>query len=148
MKCLYVLYDAKCAICRKCSEWLMRQTAYVPLNFIPLQSPMRQQLFPGIDAFGPGEQLLVVSDTGAVYRGGSAWVMCLWALREYRGHSIRLANPILLPFARIVCEVLSAIRYRISRWLFWLKSDDIVPRLQALSECDGQCSRSAQSHAL
>jgi len=56
----------------------------------------RNGRFPGIDALKPGEQLLVISDEGAVYRGAHAWIMCLWALENYREHAQRLAHPALL----------------------------------------------------
>jgi hypothetical protein len=44
--------------------------------------------------------------------------MCLWALREYREWSQRLAHPALLPLARRACELVSENRHKISRWLF------------------------------
>jgi predicted DCC family thiol-disulfide oxidoreductase YuxK len=88
------------------------------MEFIPLQAADLNQRFPGIEQFNPAEQLLVISDEGAVYRGASAWVMCLWALKAYRSVALRLAEPILLPFARIACELLSENRYLISRLVF------------------------------
>jgi predicted DCC family thiol-disulfide oxidoreductase YuxK len=94
----------------------MRQPAFVPLCFISLQSPDIARLFPGIDNFKPAEQLIVVSDDGSVYRGASGWVMCLWALQDYRALAIRLANPLLLPLARTVCQMISRNRSFISRW--------------------------------
>ena len=45
-------------------------------------------------------ELVVVDDSGGVYRNGSAWIMCLYALREYREWSLRLATPALFPLAR------------------------------------------------
>jgi len=78
----------------------MRQPAFVPLIFVALQSNEAQRRFPGVDALKPGEQLLVISDQGAVYRGADAWIMCLWALENYREHAQRLAHPVLLPLAR------------------------------------------------
>ena len=68
MKSLYVLFDAECALCQRCRQWLARQPAFIRLIFIPLQTPDLSQRFPGIEALKPAEQLLVVSDAGAVYR--------------------------------------------------------------------------------
>ncbi len=42
--------------------------------------------------------------------------MCLYALRDYREWSQRLAHPALLPWARRVCELLSENRFRVSGW--------------------------------
>jgi predicted DCC family thiol-disulfide oxidoreductase YuxK len=118
MKRLYVLFDAQCELCLRCRNWLIKQPAFVPLVFIPLQSVEAQRRFPGIDAFRPNEQLLAISDGGEVYRGANAWIMCLWALANYREHAQRLAHPALLPFARSVCELLSRNRFFLSDALF------------------------------
>ena len=118
MKRLFVLYDRDCAMCRRCRQWLGRQPAFVQMEFIPLQAADLAERFPGIEQFNPSEQLLVISDEGAVYRGASAWVICLWALKAYRSFALRMAEPILLPFARIACELLSENRYLLSRLIF------------------------------
>jgi hypothetical protein len=95
----------------------MRQPSYLPLCFVPLQSDEVGRRFPGIEVLAPAEQLLVISDSGDVYRGASAWIMCLWSLRHYRWHSQKLAAPVLLPFARFVCQLLSENRLFLSRYL-------------------------------
>jgi predicted DCC family thiol-disulfide oxidoreductase YuxK len=120
MKRLYVLYDQECALCGSCRWWLMRQQPFIELYFIPLQSPEVARRFPGLkewDQLDLREKLVVVSDEGAVYQGQYAWIMCLYALREYREWAQRLAHPTMLPFARRVCELVSRNRYSISRIL-------------------------------
>ena len=147
MKCLYVLYDSQCELCTRCRDWLMKQPAFVPLVFIPLQSDEVQRRFPGIDALKPNEQLLVISDKGSVYRGAGAWIMCLWALRKYRQHAQRLATPALLPLARSVCELLSRNRFFLSDVLFRQNPESAARKLNAhytLHKASGQnahCSR-------
>jgi predicted DCC family thiol-disulfide oxidoreductase YuxK len=96
----------------------MRQPAFVPVVFIAFQSKEAQRRFPGIDALKPDEQLLVISDEGAVYCCAHAWIMCLWALENYREHAQRLAHPVLLPLAKAVCELLSRNRFFLSDALF------------------------------
>jgi hypothetical protein len=103
----------------------------VPLVFIAFQSDEAQQRFPGIDALKPGEQLLVISDEGAVYRGAHAWIMCLWALENYREHAQRLANPVLLPLARTVCELLSRNCFFLSDILFRENPETAAQKLAA-----------------
>jgi predicted DCC family thiol-disulfide oxidoreductase YuxK len=117
MKRLYILYDSECELCRRCRIWFGRQPTYVPLVFVPFQSPEAECRFPGLQGLEPGRELLVISDTGEVWQGGAAWVMCLWALPELREWSLRLAHPALFPLARRLCEAVSANRYKISRWL-------------------------------
>ena len=123
MKTLYVLFDAQCGLCRQCQRWLARQPAYVELRFLPLDAEEVRCRFPGIEAFQPREQLVVVSDEGAVYQGSHAWLLCLWALREYREWSQRLASPALLPWARRACELVSENRLGLSRW--FVRLDDV-----------------------
>ena len=144
MKRLTILYDMHCPLCRRCRVWLERQPAFVPLVFLPLQSEEVVCRFPGIGALHPEREIVVISDTGDVWQGGSAWVMCLWALREYREWSQRLAHPALLPLARRACELVSANRHQLSRWLFrTATNDELREKLDALpaTACaaDGDC---------
>jgi predicted DCC family thiol-disulfide oxidoreductase YuxK len=127
MKRLYVLYDDQCGLCRWVRDWLSRQATYVPLAFLPLQSA--GTVFPGIERLHPEEQLLTVSDTGAVWSGASAWIMVLWAVRATREWSLRLATPALRPFARAVCEGISERRYVISKWLLREETEDLRRKL-------------------
>ena len=117
MKTLYVLYDDECALCQRCLSWLGAQPAFLELRFIPLGAAETECRFPGIEQFHPREQLLVVSDQGDVYQGSHAWIMCLYALREYREWSQRLASPLLLPWARRVCQLVSENRLSLSIWM-------------------------------
>lgn len=131
MSRLYVLFDAECELCLRCRNWLMKQPAFVPLIFIALQSDEARRRFPEIDALKPREQLVVISNEGAVYRGACAWIMCLWALQNYREHAQRLANPVLLPFARIACDLLSRNRFFLSDALFRQDPQSAARRLAA-----------------
>ena len=96
-----------------------------------------------IEVFHPEERLVVISDAGEVWRGECAWVTCLWALREYREWSFRLANPILRPFARRACELVSVNRHTISRWFTSEPVERLRDRLASVptDDCasDGYC---------
>ena len=139
MKRLYVLYDPKCELCRRCRGWLSREAAFVPLVFLPLNAPEVPCRFPGIERLHPEKEIVVISDAGDVWQGGAAWVMCLWALREYREWSQRLAHPLLLPWARRSCELVSENRHRISRWLAEESTENLRIQLAATSPAD--CGR-------
>jgi predicted DCC family thiol-disulfide oxidoreductase YuxK len=117
METLTVLYDASCGFCLSCRRWLESQPAYVPLQFVPSRTPAAARLLP--DPAGPTEadELVVVSDEGYVYRGASAWIMCLWALVDFREWALRLSAPTLLPFARQAFKLLSQNRKSISHKL-------------------------------
>lgn len=43
---------------------------------------------------------MVIGDNGGVYFGDHAWIMCLYALREYRATAKRLSSPMLQVLAR------------------------------------------------
>lgn len=144
MKRLYILYDSQCELCRRCRVWLGRQPAFVPLVFIPFQTPEAECRFPALKELHPEREIVVVSDAGAVWQGGAAWVMCLWALREYREWSLRLAQPALLSLARRLCEVVSANRHKLSRWLTNARThEDLRRKLDLLPAAgcapDGYC---------
>jgi predicted DCC family thiol-disulfide oxidoreductase YuxK len=130
MERLYVLYDARCGLCSWAKRWMMRQHALVDLRFIPAGTAIAARLFPGVSQpDDPPEELVVVSDQGGVYRNGSAWIMCLFALESYREWANRLAHPLLRPLARQGFTLLSKHRSRISRWLSLASEVEIAETL-------------------
>lgn len=139
MEYLYVLYDSRCGLCSWARRWLLRQPQLIGLRFIPAGSPLAARLFPGLDRAGePPEELVVVSDQGGVYRESSAWIMCLFALEDYREWANRLAHPLLRPLARQAFSLLSRQRSRISRWLALASEVEIAQTLSQVIEpaCD------------
>jgi predicted DCC family thiol-disulfide oxidoreductase YuxK len=131
---LYILYDAHCGLCSWAKRWLMRQTMLIDLRFIPAGSATALRLFPGLGRAGePPEELVVVSDQGAVYRNGSAWIMCLFALEAYRDWANRLAHPLLRPLARQAFALLSKQRSRVSHWLSLASEVEIADTLAQVS---------------
>ena len=129
MKTLTLLYDKQCEMCRRLRTWLATQPAYVTLRFIPLQSPEVAAHFPGIEKYRPAERLVVISDTGDLWRGEAAWITILWALREYREWAPRLAHPALRPLARQACALISRNRHNLSRWFLHAGHEEIRNRL-------------------
>ena len=117
MQTLYVLYDERCAICKRLKEWLLVQRSWIGLSMIPAGSARAKGMFPALDKIAGTNDLVVISDAGEVYLNNHAWIMCLYALEEYRDWALRLASPLLLPLARQAFETLSRNRQAISRWL-------------------------------
>jgi predicted DCC family thiol-disulfide oxidoreductase YuxK len=112
MHTLYVIYDDRCGLCSQLKDWLGRQPAYVRLQLVAASEAARD-LFPSLP---PGE-LAVVSDAGETWLGDRAWIMVLWALRDYRSWAAKLATPLLLPMARQAFAAISRNRTAFSRWL-------------------------------
>ncbi|MDB6026974.1 MAG: hypothetical protein JWM68_3197 [Verrucomicrobiales bacterium] len=117
MKTLFILYDVNCAFCRRCRQWLEEQPSYLELQFIPALSEEARSRIPGIEHFEANNELTVVGDDGAVYQGPNAFIMCLYALLDYREWAFRLTRPALLPFARQLFEFVSKDRKSFSKWL-------------------------------
>ena len=115
MRTLTVLYDSTCAFCLRCRHWATEQRALVPIEFIPRRSAEAERRFPGVST--ADDELVVVSDEGAVYRGANAFLMCLWALEDYREWSLRLSAPAMRPLARRALEWVSHNRAGFGRWL-------------------------------
>jgi len=130
MRKLYVIYDSACGFCCRRCRWLGRQPAFIDLQFIPRHSPEVTHRFPGIRKFLDGDELLVVSDGGAVYRGVNAWIICLYALQEYREWSAKLAHPILLPLARQACELFVRSHPEFSQMLRLRPDEEIAGRIR------------------
>jgi predicted DCC family thiol-disulfide oxidoreductase YuxK len=116
---LTVLYDAQCGLCRRARFWLASRPAYVELLFLPAGSPAARERFPRLDVAATLKELHVVADDGRVWSGASAWVMCLWALRETRGLALTLAGPARRALAQRMVACLADNRYALSEILRW-----------------------------
>lgn len=117
MRSLYVLYDEKCELCKRLKDWLMGQRTWIGVGVIPAGSARAKAMFPGLESIASSTDLVVVSDAGEVYLNNHAWIMCLYALEEYRDWAMRLASPLLLPLARQAFDALSKNRGTLSRWI-------------------------------
>jgi len=117
MKQIYVFYDGECALCQRCRDWLASQPAYVKLVFHPFQSEDASRLCPDLARFHPNEQLIALADDGALYSGEKAWLICLYALRDYRRWARKLATPALRPLAQRLCLLISHNRLKLSQIL-------------------------------
>jgi|SRR5262245_2857323 len=109
---LTVLYDGRCALCRRAHVWLEKQPKFVPLDFVAAGSQEARRSFPGLDHENTLVDLTVIGPGGEVYQGPKAWIMCLWALRKYRGTALKLATPELMPSAKRVIAWVSHNRLR------------------------------------
>jgi predicted DCC family thiol-disulfide oxidoreductase YuxK len=110
---LTIIYDAACGLCTRTKEWILQQASLVDLQFVAGGSPEARTRFPQL---GKGE-LAVVANTGEVWIGDHAWIVCLWALREYRDLSFRLTSPGLLLMAREAFTLVSKNRAALSELL-------------------------------
>lgn len=130
MQTLIVLYDANCQFCRRCRSWIEAQPAFLELKFIPARSPEAHHQLPGIEKYESSNELIMVSEDGAVYQGPAAFIMCLYALVDFREWSLRLSSPLLLPFARQMFEIVSNNRVGFSKWLRKSNDEEIARSLE------------------
>ncbi len=112
---LTVLYDASCALCVRCRDWLATQPSYVELELLASSSELAHARFGELPWLG--DQLVVVADDGRVWAGSAAFIVCLWALRDYREWSYRLSGPAFAPLAARIFRMISAERRRIAAFV-------------------------------
>ncbi len=131
MRYLTVLYDPECGLCSRVGTWMRAQPKWVALRLVP--SNLGARLYPELATQIYREELVVVSDEGGVYVGDHAWLMCLYALKDYRSWAQRLSRPSLLPFARNAFAILSGNRRRISKWLGLLGDAELTAELRGVN---------------
>jgi predicted DCC family thiol-disulfide oxidoreductase YuxK len=99
---LTIVYDPTCGLCTAAKDWLRKQEPLVGLDFVSEGWSTARHAFSQLP---PGE-LAVVADTGEFWLGNHAWIICLWALRDYRDLAFRLTSPGL---ERLACEAFSLV---------------------------------------
>jgi hypothetical protein len=100
VRTLTLYYDARCGLCCATRDWIAQQRQLVTVDCVP--------------ASEPGAELTVTADTGEVWEGDAAWIVVLWALRDYRPLSRTLSTPSMLPMARAMFAQLSKYRGALS----------------------------------
>lgn len=111
---LTVLFDPRCALCRRCRAWMQRQPTFVPLTFVACTGGDARARYGDIPWLG--DELIVVGDGGEVWIGPAAFLICLWALEDWRAWSYRLAGPAFAPLAKWFFSFLSSHRRGIARF--------------------------------
>src|SRR5580692_5892258 len=142
MEKLYVLYDPKCEICRRLKDWILVQRSWIGIAVLEAGSEKAKRLFPELERIATQDDLVVISDEGAVYLNDHAWIMVLYAMVEYRDWAARLTHPLLMPLARQAYAALSRNRHFLSRWVSSAEPEAIAAELRnvvveacPLSEC-------------
>ena len=110
MTTLTVLYDERCAFCRRCRQWLSEQPTHVPLLFLAAGSPTARQRWGHTGWLA--DELAVVAEDGKAWVGADAFLVCLWATRPYRALALTLRNPLLRPLARTFFTQVSARKHQ------------------------------------
>jgi predicted DCC family thiol-disulfide oxidoreductase YuxK len=129
-----IVYDAACGLCTRTTDWIRLQNPLVDIGFMASDSSEARRRFPGL----PSDELAVVANTGEVWLGNLAWIVCLWAMRDYRDLAFRLTSPLLLPMAREAFAIVSKNRSALSSMLGFRSEREferqlrkvVVPRCQ------------------
>lgn len=95
-----VLYDPDCPVCRASKRWMLLHRPLIDVRFVAVNSRLARQRFPQLDLAACAREITVVTDTGHVYRGEAAFVMCLWALRRTRSLALQMARGRKAPMLR------------------------------------------------
>jgi predicted DCC family thiol-disulfide oxidoreductase YuxK len=118
VRSLTLVYDSDCGLCTRVKDWIGQQATLVKVELTASGSGNALSRFPQI----PASELAVVANTGEVWLGNRAWIVCLWALRDYRNLAFRLTSPLLMMMAREAFVLVSSNRSAISG-LLGLRSD-------------------------
>jgi len=141
---LTVFHDPRCGMCCGFRRWLEGQPRWVAVEFVDWASDEAERRLPGIRGMGAGKDVVVLADDGRWWQGTAAWLTCLWATREYRAWSHRLAAPVLQPLVRKAVHLLSENRLTFSRLLRLPNDATLAAAIHSLpdAECaDGVCER-------
>jgi predicted DCC family thiol-disulfide oxidoreductase YuxK len=129
VKRLTIVYDPACGLCAGVKGWIMQQAAHVELQFVAAGTSEAATRFPQL----PADELAVMADTGEVWLGNHAWIVCLWALRKYRDLAVRLTSPPLLLMAREAFALVSSNRVALSRLLKLRSQREIEQQLRKVA---------------
>lgn len=142
VKKIEVFYDGRCGMCCSFHEWIHRQERAFKIDFVPYQAERAEEVFPGIHTLDPAREMIVRTETGEIYRGAEAWVMCLYSCANHRDLAKRLARPAMLAVAIRVCHLLAANRHGLSKVFFRRKDKEVRKTLHQMDllECpDDTC---------
>jgi len=112
---LTVVYDDKCELCVRCSNWLSKQATHVEMRFLASSDPAVYDRYGDLPWFRI--ELMVVTDQGVAWVGSAAFVMCLWATVRYNRTSYRLSGKGLAPVAERFFHTVSSNRSVVSGML-------------------------------
>ncbi|MFG2295055.1 thiol-disulfide oxidoreductase DCC family protein [Streptomyces sp. NPDC048603] len=107
---LTVLYDAQCPLCVHIRHWLLGQRQLVPIRLVPAGSAEARRRYPDLDHASTLREITVIGDSGQIWTGTDAFIVCLWALTEHRPKANWLATPAGRPFARATMAAAAAWR--------------------------------------
>jgi predicted DCC family thiol-disulfide oxidoreductase YuxK len=124
---LYILYDHGCGLCSHLVQWMSKQESSWELRFVAAGSAEARELFPEFRSPARPEELVVISEDGAVYRGDAAFIVCLYALDAYRTVAERISRPGFRPLAKRLFSMISTNRMQLSD-LLGLRSDEALER--------------------
>src|SRR5579859_5804509 len=64
MHTLYVLYDERCAICKRLRDWILVQRSWIGLSMVAAGSARARAMFPSLEKIAGSSDLVVISDAG------------------------------------------------------------------------------------
>ena len=136
MKLLYVLYDGSCGLCWRAVRRLAHEPSYIPLRFEPASSSFSLDRFADALVGTNRNEVVVIADTGEVWRGTSAWIMVLYALRRYRPLAMRLATPAWRPLAAKAIDIIGRYRHACSEFFGLSPEPQILAQVHAAARAN------------
>lgn len=116
---LTILYDERCTFCLRCRDWLATQPCLLPVELLAAGSSEARRRYGAMPWLG--SELVVADESGRVWVGPPAFLMCLWATARYRGWSYTLSRP---GYERQAERFFLYVSKRRSAWGRWLDRKD------------------------
>lgn len=113
---LFVVYDGRCEVCRRCRRWVEGQPSRLPVHFVDAADPIVTGWLG--DLVPVGDDLVAVDTFGRAWVGPDAFIVCLWALVRHRDLALWLQRPGLRTMAKHAFHAVSAGRTVASLFLF------------------------------
>ena len=110
---LTILYDERCAFCRRCRDWLAAQPVLVETELLGAGTREARRRYPDLTV--GGKELVVVDEQGQVWIGPAAFEMCLWATARYRSLAYQLSHRGRAKVGDVFFELVSKQRGRLSK---------------------------------
>lgn len=92
MRRLTVLSGPGAPLGVRARTWLAGQSTWLPVEVADPACPRIRTAWPRLPLPGAFDELSVLDEAGAVWRGDAAWLMLLWATRAYRAEALRLGG--------------------------------------------------------
>ncbi|MDX2225796.1 MAG: DCC1-like thiol-disulfide oxidoreductase family protein [Verrucomicrobiae bacterium] len=112
---IHILYDGECGFCRTCRDWILLQPRFFEIEMLDRRDPDTKARFGDYTVPPYTDRMVVINNEDGVYYAEDAYIMILFALKNYRAWSVRISRQGVKPLARQFFETLGKNRRVLSK---------------------------------